>query len=167
MDGPLFAWVDGSRPPSSTSLLGGVGVALHDHEGELLAISRPASPSLCIDYLEHLAILVALEAGEQIGALWITIHCDASHVIAQLTQVVPPAPGMGEINRRVRLVMRRFCSVSLVLIGREENTRAHELARIATHYAWTVVSCRDQKKDASRSCGHDSYRRRRTEEAKR
>ena len=146
---PISAFVDGSSPPDYASLLGGVGVVLRDAAGDLLTLSRPVSPRLPIHYLEALAVLTALEVAEQLGVLWIIIHCDCSHAIAQLTEVCPPAPGLEDVNRRVQEAMRRFCWVSLVWISREENERAHGLARVGTHMPWDVVWFRGQSEGAS------------------
>lgn len=130
----LHAWGDGATPTGVASVLAGIGVSLQDDRGWELALSRPVAPHLPIATLEHLAILTALEVAAELGALRITIHCDSSHVISQVTRCIL-SPESVDVTCRIYRVLQAFRAVDIVPIDREQNIRAHGLARTATYQA--------------------------------
>lgn len=128
----LCAYVDGATPAGTASVLAGIGVSLADEQGELFAIARPVAATLCIAYLEHLAILTALEIAAEIGAREITVHCDSSNVVSRITHG-RARRGCADIRHRVRLALTAFERAFVVFIDGEQNERAHRLARSATY----------------------------------
>lgn len=145
----LSAFVDGATPTGFASCLSGVGVVIYDDHGELMSLARPAGPTLTIAYLEHLAILSALEIAREIGVRHITVYCDSTRVVNRIVAGCA-LRHTAEIRGRVRRLLAEFCEARVVAVSGDDNERAHGLARTATYSALDQITVRAPEEEVAK-----------------
>jgi ribonuclease HI len=138
-----FAYVDGSTPSRSgrASRSAGIGVVLHDAQGELLTISRPVPAHHSSNQLEYLAILAALEAAREVHSWGLTVYCDSLRVVERI-HTGNTLPGCDDLRQRVRVALAALPFASVVSVCREEVAQAHDLAQAARMLREEVVTRR-------------------------
>jgi len=110
----------------------GLGAVLTAPDGTRHTLSITAEGRGCNNEAELRALMGALQEARQRGTTALTIHCDNSVVVAQLSgTAVEPFLRLAPLFEEVRAMLRSFASARLVWIPRHRNREADALARAA------------------------------------
>ena len=121
---------DGSAVPNPGRM--GLGAVLTAPDGTRHTLSITAEGRGCNNEAELRALMAALQEARQRGTIALTIHCDNSVVVAQLSgTAVEPFLRLAPLFEEVRAMLRSFASARLVWIPRHRNREADALARAA------------------------------------
>jgi ribonuclease HI len=122
-------FVDGA----SNSKGSGAGVVLVSPEGLILEQAVRLKFSASNNEAEYEALLIGLRTAERLGACHLQVFCDSQLVANQVSgEYQARDERMSAYLATVRLLMDKFESVHVAQIGREHNSHADLLAKLAT-----------------------------------
>jgi ribonuclease HI len=122
-------FVDGA----SNSKGSGAGVVLVSPEGLILEQAVRLKFSASNNEAEYEALLIGLRTAERLGACHLQVFCDSQLVANQISgEYQARDERMSAYLATVRLLLAKFESVHVAQIGREHNSHADILAKLAT-----------------------------------
>uniref|UniRef100_A0A2N9FA17 Uncharacterized protein n=1 Tax=Fagus sylvatica TaxID=28930 RepID=A0A2N9FA17_FAGSY len=118
---------------ASNSKGSGAGVVLVSPEGLILEQAVRLKFSASNNEAEYEALLIGLRTAERLGACHLQVFCDSQLVANQVSgEYQARDERMSAYLATVRLLMDKFESVHVAQIGREHNSHADILAKLAT-----------------------------------
>jgi ribonuclease HI len=132
----LIAYIDGAsrgNPGSS-----GVGIVLYDDSNKVVKNIKKYIGKTTNNVAEYTAFLVALEEAEKLGAKRLKIYLDSELVFKQyLGEYKINNSNLKELLKKIREKEKKFESVEIQHIYREQNKEADKLANIAINIGET------------------------------
>lgn len=121
----LAVYADASVQPTAT----GLGVAIKDERGRLIAWRNRGAPAMTCNEAEYAALIFALEAAAPYAPRELRVFCDSRLVVEQMRGWIRVRSSqLRRLNQRARELARGFERVTYTHIPRERNQLADAIA---------------------------------------
>jgi ribonuclease HI len=121
----LLVYADASVQPDAT----GLGVAIHDERGQLIAWRNKAARAMTCNEAEYAALIFALEQAHSLQAVEVRVFSDSRLVIEQMRGWIRVRnERLRQLHRRARRLAARFKHISFTHVPRTRNRLADAMA---------------------------------------
>lgn len=126
----LAVYADASVQPEAT----GLGIAIKDGQGRLIAWRNKAAPAMTSVEAEYSALIFALQQALSYEAKEVQVYLDSRVVVEQMKGwMAVRATHLRPLHREARRLVERFKRISLRYIPRDRNQLADAIADEAIH----------------------------------
>jgi ribonuclease HI len=124
----LLVYADASVQPGAT----GLGVAIHDEHGQLIAWRNKATSAMTCNEAEYAALIFALEQARDFSPREVRVFSDSRLVVEQMRGYIRVnSHGLRPLHRRARELAQRFEQVTFTHVPRDRNQLADAIANEA------------------------------------
>ena len=121
----LSVYTDASVQPTAT----GLGIAIKDAEGKLIAWRNQAAPAMTCNEAEYAALIFALEQALSLGTKEVKVFSDSRLVVEQMRGWIRVRSSqLRRLHQRARNLVAQFERVTFTHIPREQNQLADAIA---------------------------------------